>query len=955
MRAHLKQLGSDTAIYGLSTMAGRFINYLLVPLYGHLFLTSENGVIGLVYAAFVFLNILYTYGLESSYLKFASGANREKAPAAFSTVFWCLFISSVAFSILMIALAKPLARTMTLEPKYYYAVSYMAGILFLDTVMTAPMAELRLARRAWVFAGIRLLNVGLNVTLNAALILRFHWRVEAVFFSNLVASASTVILSTICTRALFTGRFDRALLRAMLRFGLPYVPTGIGYAITESMDRFFLARMPESAIERLYGPGVTAQAVVGVYSNCYKLGVFMLLFVQMFRFAWQPFFLQIQDEPGANKVFARAFTLFSAIGALVVLGVSFYAHPLARLVFGPVRYPEYAVGMFIVPIILTAYLAQGWYTHFTAGVFIRSRTRDLPWITLIGAVITLAANLILTPRYGMAAAAWATLVSYLVMAAALGHVSNGVYPVPLRMVEARRRRCDCLCSVSGRARRGRGIVLAEGGTAYRCGGVVLRGGTVAAGHGEKDSGTSMKTTDIHVRSVALYFLPVTMRVPLKFGAETLTSVTCARVRVTVEDARGAVAEGWGETPLSVGWVWPSAAPYDERHEALQTFCIRLAQAWAHYSEPGHPIEIGHTFTEDMLSSQLDTFNAQRGTREHLPWLAALVCCSPFDIAVHDAYGNLHGRPVYETYTAEFMNQDLAHWLRPADGSAVKFCGLYPADFFQRPAPARLAAWHLVGGKDPIDAGELDGTEPDDGYPTLLTDWIVRDGLTCLKIKLRGNDAAWDYARIVKVGQLAEAHAVTWLSVDFNCMVQDPAYVTEILDRLMGDCPAIYGRILYVEQPFPYDLERYQLDVHSVSARKPLFMDESAHDWHLLRLGRSLGWSGVALKTCKTPDRRSAQPVLGQGPRHDPHGAGPHQPHAGADPARRAGRARRHHHGRRDQQHAVLSRGVTARSGSAPRALPAPERNGGLVQHFGKRLWLSPGGDPEELAPTRRSL
>jgi len=429
MRAHLKQLGSDTAIYGLSTMAGRFINYLLVPLYGHLFFPSENGTIGLVYAAFVFLNILYTYGLESSYLKFASGANRENVPQAFSTVFWCLLISSAAFSLIMLAAGKPLAQAMKLEPENFYAIRYMAGILFLDTLATAPMAELRLARRAWVFAVIRLLNVGLNVTLNAVLILGFHWRIEAVFFSNLVASASTVVLAIACTRAFLHAKLDPTLLNAMLRFGLPYVPTGIGYAITESMDRFFLARLPDSTVERLYGAGVTAQAVVGVYTNCYKLGVFMLLFVQMFRFAWQPFFLQIQDEPGANTVFARAFTLFSAIGALVVLGVTFYAHPLAMLVFGK-HYPEYALGLFIVPIILTAYLAQGWYTHFTAGIFIRSRTRDLPWITLIGAIITLAANLILTPRYGMASAAWATLVSYVVMAAALGHVSQGVYPVP---------------------------------------------------------------------------------------------------------------------------------------------------------------------------------------------------------------------------------------------------------------------------------------------------------------------------------------------------------------------------------------------------------------------------------------------------------------------------------------------------------------------------------------------
>ena len=134
---------------------------------------------------------------------------------------------------------------------------------------------------------------------------------------------------------------------------------------------------------------------------------------------------------------------------------------------------------------------------------------------------------------------------------------------------------------------------------------------------------------------------------------------------------------------------------------------------------------------------------------------------------------------------------------------------------------------------------------------LLADWIKRDGLKCLKVKLRGNDERWDYERLVKVGQIALRHDVYWLTADFNCTVTDPSYVNEILDRLMLEHPRIYGMILYVEQPFPYDLERNQIDVRSVSARKPLFMDESAHDWHLIRLGRKLGWTGVALKTCKT--------------------------------------------------------------------------------------------------------
>jgi len=124
-------------------------------------------------------------------------------------------------------------------------------------------------------------------------------------------------------------------------------------------------------------------------------------------------------------------------------------------------------------------------------------------------------------------------------------------------------------------------------------------------------------------------------------------------------------------------------------------------------------------------------------------------------------------------------------------------------------------------------------------------------LTALKVKLRGNDAAWDYGRLVKVGQVAIENGVCWLTSDFNCTVTDPAYVNDILDCLMREHPRIYQMILYVEQPFPYDLESNQIDVHSVSARKPLFMDESAHDWRLLRLGRGLGWTGVALKTCKT--------------------------------------------------------------------------------------------------------
>jgi L-alanine-DL-glutamate epimerase-like enolase superfamily enzyme len=358
-------------------------------------------------------------------------------------------------------------------------------------------------------------------------------------------------------------------------------------------------------------------------------------------------------------------------------------------------------------------------------------------------------------------------------------------------------------------------------------------------------------TDIYPVSVDLYFLPVTTRVPLKFGPETLTSVICARVCMTVAGKEGR-AQGWGETPLSVQWVWPSSIAYQDRCDAMQEFCRQLARAWAYFRGKGHPIEVGHDFWRAELPDLLKAFNRkQRAGKEPMPYLGALVCCSAFDIALHDAYGKLLGVPVYDTYNAKYMNVDLSHFLTPATGSKVSFADKYPADFFRRPIPQRMPAWHLVGGKDLLDASELTGDEPKDGYPVLLPDWIERDGLKCLKVKLRGTDAPWDYDRLVKVGEIGLKRGVLWLTSDFNSTVKDPAYVNDLLDKLMQDHPHIYQMILYVEQPFPYDLEANQIDVHSVSARKPLFMDESAHDWKLIRLGRQLGWSGVALKTCKT--------------------------------------------------------------------------------------------------------
>ena len=350
--------------------------------------------------------------------------------------------------------------------------------------------------------------------------------------------------------------------------------------------------------------------------------------------------------------------------------------------------------------------------------------------------------------------------------------------------------------------------------------------------------------DIRITDCSLYFLPAPMRVPLKFGAQTLTQVYCARVCIKIEDQNGKESIGWGETPLSVGWVWPSTQTYEIREQALKDLCICLAENITSLNYSGHAFEIAHSIIENNLDSLTEKINTS--LPEEIPHLAALVCFSAFDIALHDSYSKLHGKNPFETLTSEFMNKDLAHYLE-ADNSH-SFKEEYPIDFLVE-APKELPVWHLVGGLDPLDQSELVGDEPDDGYPVTLKEWIQRDGLTCLKIKLKGNNADWDYDRIMKVGTMSDQ--VKWLTTDFNCTVTEPDYVNQILDRLRDNSPEIYGKLLYVEQPFPYDLKNNQIDVHSCSARKPLFMDESAHDWTYVRLGRSLGWNGVALKTCKT--------------------------------------------------------------------------------------------------------
>ena len=434
----LRELFSDTLIYGISSVLARFIGYLLVPLHTGAFIPSQYGVVSLVYAGLAFLNVLFTFGMESAYLRYAK--DRDAAPDVFKTIQLGLGGLSTFLVVLLYFLAPMLMPTMNLESTGNQGLYWMMlGILWFDALAIVPFAELRLVRRQWLFAAFKTGNILVNVGLQFYLILGRGWGIESVFFASLVASALTTLLIWIATAPMFRGSWDKPTLNKVLRFGIPFIPAGLGFVINEMLDRFFLGNyMSQATVTELYGPDMVPDDVVGVYSACYKLSVFMLLLVQMFRMAWQPFFLRNADDPEAPKIYRDVFMYFNVVAGLCFLGVALFAQQIVQikvpLLDAYLVGQEYWTGLGIVPILLGAYWFHGWYMNFSAGIFIKEETKILPIITLIGAGITVAANLLLIPHFGMMGSATATLISYGVMAMLLYYQSVQVYDVNYQLV-----------------------------------------------------------------------------------------------------------------------------------------------------------------------------------------------------------------------------------------------------------------------------------------------------------------------------------------------------------------------------------------------------------------------------------------------------------------------------------------------------------------------------------------
>ncbi|MDR3233899.1 MAG: hypothetical protein LBT46_09610, partial [Planctomycetaceae bacterium] len=358
-----------------------------------------------------------------------------------------------------------------------------------------------------------------------------------------------------------------------------------------------------------------------------------------------------------------------------------------------------------------------------------------------------------------------------------------------------------------------------------------------------------KNTDICIletESKTEYF---PYRSPAKFGGRIVNDVTLLNVSVRVRTRDGKEAVGYGSMSMGNIWAWPSKTlSTDQTLRAMVEFGHKVTAAGKNPGEYGHPLELVYDFSKEYqhLADVVSiTGITAAQSAEPMVKLAQLVAASPFEAAVFDAYGRVLGANSYNVLSKEYCNRDLAYYL----GS--EFTGEYLDQYVLAKPKERMPIYHLVGALDPLD--DTDTDKPlNDGLPEHLAQWIPYNGLTHLKIKLNGDDLAWDVNRVLRVDRIAEKLiAQPVYSADFNEKCENVEYVLEFLRQIGEKAPKAIERLQYIEQPTNRNLRAYpENKMHKAAAIKPVVIDEALVDFDSLLYSREMGYSGVALKACK---------------------------------------------------------------------------------------------------------
>ena len=413
--SEMKSLAKDTAIYGLSSIIGKFLNYLLVPLYTYaLARTADYGIVTNIYAWTALLLVLMTYGMETGFFRFA---NREDydAPSVYKTAFLTLLATSSVFVLISVFAQTPIANVLG-YPDHSEFVAMMFTTVAIDAFACIPFAYLRYKKRPIVFAALKLLFVILNIAFNLLfLVVLGKNDVFYVFLSNILATT----IQTLCLLP-FTlpkgGRFDFPILREMLRYSLPLLVLGVAGIMNQTLDRILFPY--------LY-TGADAQAQLGIYGACFKVAMVMMMFTQAFRYAYEPFVFAKHKDRQSVEAYADAMKYYIIFSYLILLGVIFYLD-----IFRYIVASTYWEGLKIVPVVLWTYVFQGIYFNLSFWYKLTDETKWGAYFSLIGLAITLVLQIVGVPLIGYWASCGSSLVCYFVIMLLSYFIGQKKAPIP---------------------------------------------------------------------------------------------------------------------------------------------------------------------------------------------------------------------------------------------------------------------------------------------------------------------------------------------------------------------------------------------------------------------------------------------------------------------------------------------------------------------------------------------
>lgn len=419
MLGKLRSLASDTLIYGLFMIIGRFLTFMLTPLYTNYMPKEEVGEVIYFYTLISFINIVNSFGMESAYFRFYEQDAQKSHGTAYTLSFLTIGLVSLITSAAVFIFAEPIAPVLTKLDNATELVRLAALIPFLDALMLIPFAYLRMTRRAMRFASIRFLLVIISVIFNFVFVVFMSKGIEGVFLANIIQSVCGVLIFSPNIIKNIRAHFDSKLFRQMLRFGIPTLPASLSAIILQVADRPIIK-------------GLTNAEELAMYGVNYKLGIPMMLFVSVYEYAWKPFYLNNYKEPDAKRLFARILTYFTMICAGIFLATGLFVEFIVQMPFvgGKLIAPEYWPGMSIIPIILGGYYFNGIFTNFSAGLYITKRSEFFPLAMGIAAGLNVLMNFILIPVIGYHGSAWATLAAYFVSAFLLYLFTRKIYPLP---------------------------------------------------------------------------------------------------------------------------------------------------------------------------------------------------------------------------------------------------------------------------------------------------------------------------------------------------------------------------------------------------------------------------------------------------------------------------------------------------------------------------------------------